>query len=108
MLLQDCRNFGLPPPTSQLILVPERWAAHACPHGQNGLVLEFETGATDAPKSHVDTSTESARWKGEEETEVSPWWDNLDATKGIGYPARESGRYGSHPSHDGFDDESEP
>jgi hypothetical protein len=32
---------------------------------------------------------------------------NLDATKNIGYVVREMGKYGSHPSHDGFNDESE-
>ena len=32
----------------------------------------------------------------------------LDRTKDYGVPAREKGRYGSHPSHDGFDDESKP
>jgi hypothetical protein len=32
---------------------------------------------------------------------------NLDATKNMGYPAREEGRYGSHASYDGFDDESD-
>jgi hypothetical protein len=42
------------------------------------------------------------------EIEAPEWWDNLDATKGIGYPARDDGRYGSYPSHDGFADESEP
>lgn len=26
----------------------------------------------------------------------------------VGYPAREQGRYGSHPSHDRFDGDSEP
>lgn len=31
---------------------------------------------------------------------------NLDASKNIGYPCREDGSYGSHASHDGFDDES--
>lgn len=35
-------------------------------------------------------------------------WANLDATKGIGYVIREDGKYGSHPSHDRFDDDSEP
>jgi len=44
----------------------------------------------------------------EDKVEVERWWDNLDATKNRGYPAREEGRYGSYPSHDGFDDESEP
>lgn len=33
---------------------------------------------------------------------------NLDATKDRGYWARENGRYGSHPSHDRFDGDSEP
>lgn len=32
----------------------------------------------------------------------------LDSTKNYGFPCRENGRYGSHPSHDGFDDESSP
>jgi hypothetical protein len=32
---------------------------------------------------------------------------NLDATKDMCYPARENGNYGSHPSHDGMDDESQ-
>lgn len=33
--------------------------------------------------------------------------ENMDATKDIGYPCREDGRYGSYSSHDGYDDESE-
>jgi uncharacterized Zn finger protein (UPF0148 family) len=32
---------------------------------------------------------------------------NLDATKNMGYFGRENGKYGSHPGHDGFDDESD-
>jgi hypothetical protein len=32
----------------------------------------------------------------------------LDRTRNYGFPCRESGRFGSHPSHDGFDDESNP
>jgi hypothetical protein len=51
---------------------------------------------------------ESQRWKKEQEIEDPEWRHNLDATKGIGYPAREEGHYGSHPAHDGFDDESKP
>lgn len=53
-------------------------------------------------------SLESLRYKGGAEIEPPAWSNNLDATKNIGYPARESGRYGSHPSHDAFGDESEP
>lgn len=32
----------------------------------------------------------------------------MDKMRNYGYPCRETGRYGSHPSHDGFDDESQP
>jgi hypothetical protein len=39
---------------------------------------------------------------------VAPRDKNLDATKLYAHPYRERGRYGSHPSHDGFDDESSP
>jgi hypothetical protein len=67
-------------------------------------VLEFE----DAAAIDFDPSPEPTRWKDGEEIEAPAWWNNSDATKGIGYPAREEGKYGSHPSHDGFDDESEP
>jgi len=33
---------------------------------------------------------------------------NLDATKGYAHAYREHGRFGSHPSHDGFDGEADP
>ena len=55
------------------------------------------------------TDIESDRAKdGKEEIEAPEWWNSLDASKGIGYPVRESGRYGSYPAHDGFGDESDP
>jgi hypothetical protein len=41
-------------------------------------------------------------------TLVAPRDKNLDATKLYAHSYRESGRFGSHPSHDGFDDESGP
>ena len=41
-------------------------------------------------------------------TFVAPRDKNLDATKLYAHAYRESGRFGSHPSHDGFDDESGP
>jgi hypothetical protein len=34
--------------------------------------------------------------------------DHRDRTRGYGYPVRENGRYGSHPMHDGFDNEAGP
>jgi hypothetical protein len=50
----------------------------------------------------------SGRQVGNVQVERPSWGDDLDATKNCGYPAREEGRYGSYPSHDGFDDESKP
>jgi hypothetical protein len=32
---------------------------------------------------------------------------SMDATKNYGFPSREQGRYGSSPSHDSYDDESQ-
>ncbi len=107
-LLSECRACGLPIPTGEVISVPERWADHTCPHMHDGLVLKFEGAETNAAEIELETDTESARSTEGEEIEAPEWWNNLDATKGIGYPAREQGRYGSYPSHDGFDDESQP
>lgn len=39
---------------------------------------------------------------------VAPRDKNLDATRLYAHSYREQGRFGSHPSHDGFDDESGP
>ena len=41
-------------------------------------------------------------------TLAAPRDKNLDATKLYAHSYREQGRFGSHPSHDGFDDESGP
>lgn len=41
-------------------------------------------------------------------TFVAPRDKNLDATKLYAHSYREQGRFGSHPSHDGFDDDSGP
>lgn len=103
-LLADIRRAGFPIPTGKedgVIQVPERWGLHRCPYTPNGLVLRF-IDALDR--------IESMRWKEEEEQieNEDPGRDTMDATKGIGYPVRECGRYGSHPSHDDFGDESPP
>ena len=101
-LVEDCKIFGLPLPMDEIIYAPERWVRHRCPHMDDGLVLDSGT-----PIDAIDI--ESNRIKdGEAEIEAPEWWNNLDASKGIGYPAREDGRYGSYPSHDGFGDESDP
>jgi hypothetical protein len=71
-----------------------------------GFELTLEEPKLD--EVELEGDRESMRWKEEDEIEAPAWRNNLDATKGIGYPVRETGRYGSHPSHDGFDDEAEP
>jgi hypothetical protein len=47
------------------------------------------------------------RWKQELEHKENPNKPkNLDHTRPYAHAYRETGRFGSHPSHDGFDDES--
>lgn len=79
----------------------EHWLTAACPHGRPGLRFERAMADDGAP------SREPERVRsGEVESEASD--SGIDATKGIGYPVREHGPYGSHPAHDDFDDESGP
>jgi hypothetical protein len=106
-LLKDCRESGLPLPTGKVITVPESWAGYRCPHPGEKFRLDF---LLQQSESADEILAASISWEDEdlEDLEAPDGWMNLDATKNIGYPAREQGRYGSHPSHDGFDDESEP
>jgi hypothetical protein len=103
-LLLECREFGLPEPIKEIILVPERWISHRCPHGKIGITLNV---VEPMERDDKDDDREAVR-ADVEEVEAPDGWLNLDATRGIGYPAREQGRYGSHPSHDRFDGDSEP
>jgi hypothetical protein len=103
-LLADCHRLGLPVATEESFLIPERWRFHKCSHRKDGFLLHFDPETLATEKVIEDEI--SLRSKGAEEFEAPE--DNLDATKGIGYPARERSKYGSHPVHDGFDDESEP
>jgi len=58
-----------------------------------------------------DTTTDKTdrheRWKEQLQKLQTPFPKNLDATRPYAHAYRELGKYGSHPSHDGFDDESE-
>lgn len=104
-LLSEVRAVGLPLPTTHRFLVPSSWADRKCAHGRRGLVLHWSPVPDDEP--HTETSSRRAN-DGEGEIRIQERWDNLDATKGFGYYARENGRIGSHPSHDRFDSDSEP
>ena len=46
------------------------------------------------------------KWKASIQASQSPNQPNLDFTKPYAHANREHGKFGSHPSHDGFDDES--
>jgi len=110
MLKEHCKRSGLPEPDDTEFEVPRRWLVFICPHVEDGMVLTELTSQQEssATRGHQENEEVSARWKDQSaEVEAPSWRSNLDVTKGIGYPCREQGRYGSHPSHDGFDDESQ-
>lgn len=91
-LLEESRSLDWISLAGEVVLIPEHWLNPVCTHGTPGIKFERlpdETGEPGNPKTsgHVlDT--------------------RMDATKDMGYPAREQGTYGSHPMHDDFNDES--
>jgi hypothetical protein len=106
-LVKDCRESGLPLPAGEVIAVPESWAGYRCPHPGEQFRLAF---LPQENESVDEILAASISWDDEDlgDVEAPDGWMNIDATRNIGYPAREQGRYGSHPTHDGFGDESEP
>ncbi len=108
LLLDDCRKFNLPLPIGEFIVVPEEWAYFRCPHMKHGFMLAFGCTQTGSAEGRDEVAVALARR--EDGVEVAPpeWWNNLDASKNIGYPVREEGRYGSYPSIDAYGDESDP
>jgi hypothetical protein len=113
-LSAGCAASGLPAigEVGTFGVVPISWIGKRCRHGRRGLELE-RVEPDDVPETSVEppilpgrsSSTlqdqkafQQSRWR-----ELFP--DPIDGTKGIGYPARETGRYGSHPQHDGSGDE---
>ena len=97
--LKDCYPEGLPL-GGEIVNVPENCLYRKCQDGRLG--IKFRLEVTDA-----DTPREPERAKsGEVEFEAPD--SRIDATKNIGYPAREHGPIGSHPMCDDFDDESGP
>lgn len=104
-IAEDCIKFGLELPKQETCEIPVKWVGRICPHTANGLAVELLDSSTGF--GTVKTG-ESMRWKPAEEFELPAWRNNLDFTKNWGFPCREDGRYGSHPSHDPFDDESNP
>ena len=85
-------------PMEEVIAAPEEWLLRRCLHRPDGLRLQLAAEDPDQKEMEAEQSVWGA----------SVWRDTIDAAKNIGYPVRESGKYGSHPSHDGFNDESDP
>jgi hypothetical protein len=77
-------------------VAPGLRAKHRPP--DNAIAEETRSAQTTSDKDPVRQVT----------TLASPRDRNLDATKQYAHTCREQGKYGSHPSHDGFDDESGP
>jgi hypothetical protein len=101
-LLAESKIFfpeGLPL-EGEIVNVPQYWLDRQCPHGRLGVKFRLEVTDSDTPRE-----PERAK-SGEVEFEATD--SRIDATKNIGYPAREHGPIGSHPMHDDFDDESGP
>jgi hypothetical protein len=100
-LLQESQSLGGLPLGGAIVEIPRHWFDKTCPHGRSGFKFqllgpEFETtkgGEEDVNSGEVEFGIRDSK---------------MDATRDIGYPARERGPYGSHPGHDDFDDESGP
>lgn len=97
-LLKESQALGGLPLAGEIVIVPEHWLRVSCPHGRRGLKLKALHWNGQAGRIS-DAAVEAKDFE---------CYDRLDATKNIGYPVREHGRYGSHPIHDGFGDESWP
>lgn len=88
--------------------------------GQSNLVTydDFSHLPSAVVKGSIDAQPQATA--GKKEIDTSPWMrarndsrllqttDRMDANLGMGFFARENGRYGSHPIHDRFDDDSNP
>lgn len=117
-LKADCAAVGHPK-VGAFAVVPSSWLEAECPHGRSGVFLEPVESEADGivclsddedPRVRMimEKSGSGGGLEDQPEFQKSRWRelfpDTLDATKGIGYPAREVGRYGSHPQHDGSDE----
>lgn len=117
-LQADCATIGHPH-VGAFAVVRTSLLDAECPHGRSGVWLEPVERDADDVAWLDDTEDRDVRLVMEEgqstagledqpDFKKSRWRelfpDTIDATNGIGYPAREVGRYGSHPQHDGSDD----
>lgn len=74
-------------------------ASRRKPHSHHRIAMK--NGSMEGKYSRLE------RWK----QDLARFWRDdrhMDHTRGYAHGARENGRFGSHPSHDGFDDRSGP
>lgn len=118
-------------PMCKVLVSPARITSHKanrCPKRPNVPGQAIQSRAVSGPKSKMNPqSTRSVRNSGgqtqrkketvqisnphEDLIEAMPQelvMDRMEANRGMGFFARENGRFGSHPLHDRFDDESGP
>ena len=100
-LLEEANLLGGLPLTGDVVVIPQHWLAKPCPHGSVGLKFEPVTVQNDPLLEYPEGDNYA-------EPQSTASDHKMDATKGIGYPVREHGPYGSHPVHDDFDDDSGP
>lgn len=103
----DCAALGHPH-VGTFAVVRDSWLHATCPHGREGVFLEAvepEPESDDERLERVMAKGHSGGPVDSPEVQKSRWRDlfsdNIDATKNVGYAARDMGRYGSHPQHDG-------
>lgn len=94
-LLEEAKSEHLPL-AGTVVIIPRYWLNVACPHGNPGLKFELASGEHGPQDTAPDKD------------ELPAFDSGMDATKDMGYPARENGPYGSHPMHDDFNDEADP
>jgi hypothetical protein len=85
----------------------QKHLASKCPVRLVGKSRKGGTVATATPSWHPRNPVAKKPSPGATWAELNSR-DRLDHTKDYAHPCRESGKYGSHSMHDGFDDESGP
>ena len=81
-LVEESRIYGYPL-EGKVVMIPERWLNPVCTHGCLGIKFERSVNDTDLPRKSLREKT------GEVDADVID--TRMDATKDVGYPARDSG-----------------
>jgi hypothetical protein len=96
-LLEEAKSLKLPL-AGTVVIIPSYWLNAVCPHGRPGLRFELATLGDGCGRQEGESGKD----------ELQAFDSATDATKDMGFTAREHGPYGSHPMHDDFNEESDP